>query len=252
MVSRGLREEVLLSGVAPRLRGRRDHRVPRRVGGGQEHRRGGRRARDSRGRRLPRSGGRTRAKATMAHHHRQSPPQADGQADHPTGCHGRLLRRRRAPAEHGVLQLRHSPAASGARRAGGLPHRRAGRAQAQRRVGGLLRRRRRSPADRGPSGHRRGEPGRPDRRGRRVPGGDHAGVRRPEPHGEPQRRRGHRHARRRPGGLPRRPLRLVVRRLRARRAVPARRRAHARRGRGRCGEDRRSAAAGADRRPAAV
>ena len=112
-VPQGLREQVRRAGVAPRLLRRRDRRLPRRVGDRQVVRRGRpgpRRAAPRR--RVPGPGARARHGVALAHHDLQPPArgaqEAGTRARHPDG----LLRRGRAPAQHGVLQ--HGPAAAAA------------------------------------------------------------------------------------------------------------------------------------------
>ena len=141
-VPQGLRQQVRAAGLAPRLLRRRDRRLPRRVGGRQVLRSGRSRARwPASGRRLPRPGARARHGDPLAHHDLQPPPAGAQQLAVRTRSPDGLLRRGRAPAQHGVLQLRAAPAAACARRrAGGPPFmsHRAGGAPAHRRAGGLV------------------------------------------------------------------------------------------------------------------
>ena len=112
-VPQGLRREVRPAGVAPRLLRRRDRRVPRRLGGRQDLRPGRRRARrPAPGRRVPRPGRRARHQACAG---APRSPTTVPRCSSKLGARPRrpdgLLRRRRAPAQHGVLQLRPAPAA---------------------------------------------------------------------------------------------------------------------------------------------
>ncbi len=123
-VPQGLREQVRPAGVAPRLLRRRDRRLPRRLGDRQVLRPGRCRARHpgsprAPGRRLPRPRPRARHGDPVAHHDLQPPardPEEDGAE--PRGADG-LLRRRRPPAQHVVLQLRAAAAAPRAHRGAG-------------------------------------------------------------------------------------------------------------------------------------
>ena len=109
-------------------------------------------------RRVPRPGARARHGIALAHHDLQPPARRAQEAGprprHPDG----LLRRRRPPAQHGVLQ--HGPAAAAPRprrREGGqaVHDHRAGRAPAHRRTRRLVSHRRRPPAHRRPRRRRR-------------------------------------------------------------------------------------------------
>lgn len=76
-----------------------------------------RRARAAPAGRVPRcAGGQRGAQCPMDHHRRQSPAQPAEQAGRRTECPHGLLRRRRAPAQYGVLQLRASAAQTSQRR----------------------------------------------------------------------------------------------------------------------------------------
>ena len=104
-------------------------------------------------RRVPRPRARARHRPALADHHLQPPPQGAAEDGAEPGRPDGLLRRRRAPAQHGVLQLRAAAAEARRDRREGrqaVPHRRAGRAPPHRRARRLVRPRRRSPARRRP------------------------------------------------------------------------------------------------------
>ena len=123
LVPSRLRQAVLAAGLAPRLRRRRDHRVPRGRPGRHDDRSGRARPRAAPRRLLPRPGRRARHQAALEDQHRQHPPGGPGQADQPPRRHDRVLRRRRSPAQHGVLQLRHPAAQPRPQGAGRRPSR---------------------------------------------------------------------------------------------------------------------------------
>ncbi len=153
-VPQGLREQVRPAGLAPRLLRRRHRGLPGRLGRREVLRRRGPRARrPAPGRRVPRPGPRARHRAALADHDLQPPPRAAGQDRPRAGRADGLLRRRRSPAQHGLLQLR--PAAAQAR-AGRRRRRpavhvgRTRRAPPDRRAGRLVRPRRRPPRSSAP------------------------------------------------------------------------------------------------------
>jgi N-acyl-D-aspartate/D-glutamate deacylase len=165
----------------------------------------------------------------VAHDHRQPPARdarsAGGRRGHPD----RLRGLRRAPAQHGLLQLPAAAAETGARRgrrgppvhaagAGGPP--------ADRRAGAVVRPGGRHPAG-GRPGRRGGDrPGRPRRVGRRLPRSADGGLRRAVPDGQPQRPGGRGGLRGRDHRVPGRPVRAGLRRHHRHRPVPAGPRAH--------------------------
>ena len=205
-VPQGLREQVRPAGLAPRLLRRRDRRLPRRVGGRQVVRPGRRRARrQAPGRRVPRPG-RSSTAPTSAGARRSAttgPSVLQKLAQRPRHP-DRLLRRRRPPAQHGLLQLRAAAAQARPRRRAGrqaVHDDRARRAPADRRARRVVPHRRRPPcASATAPTWSCIDPDAPRRRAggvRREPG---RAVRRPVPDGQPQRRRRPGRVRRRPPG----------------------------------------------------